>query len=68
MEVCSESLIYYALRDEEGNYFDHSSNNYRNALGKCTRFSCLVVAEACQQLYPEFSEIRKIKVVDLGEA
>ena len=64
MEIYDESLVYYALRDEEGNYFNRGD---KVSLKDCTMFESRDVVEEIQTFYTEFTQIRKVKVIDIGE-
>ena len=64
--VYNESLVYYALRNEKGNYF--SLNESKNQhLHNCIMFDSIEQVQRVQKtLAEDFTQIRKIKVIDIG--
>ena len=65
--IYNESLVYYALRNEKGNYF--SLNESKNQhLHNCIMFDPIEQAQNVQKtLAEDFTQIRKVKVIDIGE-
>lgn len=65
--IYNESLVYYALRNEKGNYF--SLNEPKNQhLHNCIMFNSIEQAQNVQKtLAEDFTQIRKVKVIDIGE-
>ena len=64
--IYDESLVYYTLRNTNtGKYF---CGSYKKAgkLGECSVFNNKRLAKQYLQNNPEYDEIRKIKVVDIG--
>ena len=64
--IYNESLVYYALRNEHGKYFCEDNINKQSSLKDCTMFAHINFATDEQKHYPEFKEIRKVKVIDIG--
>lgn len=63
--IYNESLVYYTLRNTDtGKYFCTSGKEGK--LGECSVFDNKKLAEQYLQRYPKFTEIRKVKVVDIG--
>ena len=74
--IYSESLVYYALRNPEtGKYLgefqppDEHCRSFKTgvSLHECIMEKSLKDAEDTRKDYPEFSEIRKVKIIDIGE-
>ena len=65
--IYNESLVYYALKNEKGNYF--SLNEPKNQhLHNCIMFDSIEQAQRVQEVMAkDFTQIRKVKVVDIGE-
>lgn len=63
--IYNETLVYYALRDENGKYL--SPAGQAGSLRTCRTFSSQKDAIAAQEQFPEFKHIRKVKVIDIGE-
>lgn len=75
--IYNESLVYYALRNPQtGEYLgifqppDEHCMPIKTgvSLQKCIMKNSLKDAEDTRNYYPQFSEIRKVKVIDIGEA
>ena len=65
--IDNETLVYYALRNEHGKYYCEDNICKQGSLKDCTMFSHINFAKEAQEHYPEFKEIRKVKVIDIGE-
>ena len=74
--IYNETLLYYALRNPEtGKYLgifqppdEHcQSMKIGMPLKECVMYKSLKDAQDTRKYYPEFSEIRKVKVIDIGE-
>jgi len=65
--VYNESLVYYALRNpKNGYYYCKNSVSIESPLKDCTMFNLRSDADDVRKLRPDFSEIRKVKVIDIG--
>lgn len=65
--ICNESLVYYALRNPETQRYFNITDEF-GSLHSCCKIVSIEAAKEWQKSYPEYSEIRKIKVLDIGEA
>ena len=73
--IYNESLVYYALRKDNGKYygtFDCGDAhvgvvNTDTKLEDCIMYSSLKEAKNVQQFHKEYTQIRKVKVIDIGE-
>ena len=65
--IYTESLVYYAIR-KDGKYFRDGEFTYTLIDAKV--FNSKDVVEALVQNVPEYkdAEIRKVKMIDIGEA
>lgn len=64
--IYNESLVYYALRDKEGNYYRKDLATGKGHLISCTILSTKEDIESVKLIHPEFNEVRKIKIIDIG--
>ena len=73
MEIHEESLIYYALRNEKGYViFDHGHYGFGFDMTKINFFSSMdkakqFIEETKNTKGYENLQIRKVKVIDIGE-
>ena len=67
-EIENESLVYYALRDPiSGNYLSEIAGEVVSSnLVNAKFFNNTNLAEAYSEDYVHYSELRKVKVIDLG--
>ena len=66
--IYNESLVYYALRNpKNGYYYSTNAVSMGSSLKDCTMFTLRSDAEDVRKHRPDFSEIRKVKVIDIGE-
>lgn len=72
--ICNETLVLYALRNKETQHYlgwDTVNGEYRETtLSNCELLSALHTAERIrhEQKHPDKFEIRKMKIIDIGEA
>lgn len=66
--IYSESLVYYTIR-KDGKYYNHNGE-FAYGLMTAKAFDSKDVVEALVQNVPQLkdAEIRKIKMIDIGEA
>ena len=73
--IDNETLVYYALRNPvTGHYLKEAfPNSLANpnimeacTLKDCYMFSSIGQAERIRDLFPDYSEIRKVKIIDIG--
>ena len=70
-EIYSESLVYYVLMNPNNGYYLSTYTEVLNLKGNlltCNKFKIKEAAYNRIQEFPEYSEIRKIKIIDIGEA
>lgn len=66
--IYDESLVYYALKNPETlRYYDSPDSPHGVAIQYCKLIPRLNEAESLRLLHPEFSEIRKVKMIDIGK-
>ena len=68
--IYNESLVYYALRNPNtGTYLHLVESDFDNKklAHSCTMFKTIDYAKETQTKWPEYSQIRKVKVIDIGE-
>lgn len=71
--IYNESLVYYALRDDSNMYLSEETLKERTIRGKqgflngALRFSSVQEAIKYRNKYPQFSKIRRVKLIDIGE-
>lgn len=65
--IYNETLIYYALRNSKTNdYYCEKISDKTGGLVNATKFSSLSEIQELQKKNPQFDEVRKIKVIDIG--
>lgn len=68
-EIYNESLVYYALKNPEtSKYYESPDNSYGTYIQYCKLIPRFEEADSLRILHPEFSEIRKVKMIDIGNA
>lgn len=73
--IYNESLVYYALRNSEGKYLgkwqppdERCQSIYIGMdMKDCIMYNSLSDAKDAMQYHKDFNEIRKVKVIDIGE-
>ena len=67
--IYNESLVYYALRNPETLEYLHivDGHPWTGYLHCCTMFSSINKAKEAIKDYPQFNQIRQVKVIDIGE-
>ena len=64
----NETLVYFALRTLDGDYLHiYKGDSTYSGLQCCTIFKTMEEALRAKEQFPEFSQIRKIKIIDIGE-
>ena len=69
--IYNESLVYYALMNPRTGYYLSTHTevlNFKGNLLTCDKFKSRDEAENRIRLFPEYSQIRKVKIIDIGEA
>ena len=65
--VFTETLVYYTLMTDDGNYYNSLSLSMQGPLVNCELIPTISQVKELQKQYPQFKHIRKIKVIDIGE-
>ena len=66
-KIYFESSVYYTLRDKKGHYFSLNKPK-KQCLHNCIMFDSIEQAKEVQKTLAEnFTQIRKVKVIDIGE-
>jgi len=66
--ISNETLVYYALRNSAtSDYYCEKISYKTGGLVNATKFSSLSEIQELQKKNPQFDQIRKIKVIDIGE-
>lgn len=65
--IYTETLVYYALRNEQGDYYCEKISDKTGRLLNATMYGSLSEVQEIRKKNPQFDQIRKVKVIDIGE-